>query len=64
VVADVQRFRVGRHHDWTVYRVLHEDGDRDLDERYAVVFDPADGPRLVAALNAFYSEEAGSDAAS
>lgn len=56
------RFRVGRHHDWTVYR-QGPSGDRDLDERYAVVFDPADGPVVVAALNAFYGEEADQDAA-
>lgn len=56
------RFRVGRHHDWTIYRQGPGD-DRDLDERYAVVFDPADGPRMVAALNAFYDWEASADAA-
>lgn len=44
-------FRVGVRCPWNVYRV-GADVDRSADERFAVTFTPADGPRLVAALNA------------
>lgn len=44
-------FRVGRRCPWNIYRIT-ESPSRDGDERFAVAFDPADGPLIVVALNA------------
>lgn len=44
-------FRVGRRCPYNIYRVT-AGVSPDTDERYAVAFDPDDGPRIVAALNA------------
>ena len=43
-------YRVGRRCPWNIYQMTF--GDPDNDQRFAVAFDPEDGPRIVAALNA------------
>lgn len=44
-------FRAGVRAPWNVYRIGRS-GQRDDDERYAVVFNPTDAVWLVRALNA------------
>lgn len=44
-------FRTGRRCPWNIYRIT-DGSSPDTDDRYAVAFDPADGQRIVAALNA------------
>lgn len=43
-------YRTGTRCPWNIYRVTS--GRREDDQRFAVVFDPADGPRVAAAMNA------------
>lgn len=45
-------YRVGRRNPWCIYRG---------GERFAITFDPADGPRVVAALNAHAVDPAATD---
>jgi hypothetical protein len=55
--GSADRYRVGRKCPWNIYRIDPASDNRDNDERFGVVFNPEDGPRVAAAMNAWVQQQ-------